>query len=107
LGGDGLKVAMIGGMTSVIGFKAVGVETYIAAVPGDGPAIWKSLPRDRYALVMITEPVYRVLLDEVTGFPDVEELPVVLVVPAVSGSLGLGKEGIREKIVKALGSVID
>ncbi len=102
-----MKAAMIGGMTSVIGFKAVGVETYIAAVPDDGPAIWSSLPRERYALVMITEPVYEVLLEKVPGFPDVDLLPVVMPVPAVSGTLGLGRKAIKERIVKALGSVVD
>ena len=90
---EGLKVAMIGGMTSVIGFKAVGVETYIAGVPEDGPKIWRSLPLERYAVVAITEPVYRVLLDEVPGFPGVDDLPVILPVPAVSGSLGLALPG--------------
>ena len=104
---EGLKVAMIGGMTSVIGFKAVGVETYIAALPEEGPAIWESLPRERYALVMITEPVYKVLLEEVQGFPGPADLPVILPVPAVSGSLGLAREGIKARIVKALGSVMD
>lgn len=91
----------------MIGFKAVGVETYIAAVPEDGPRIWASLPRERYALVMITEPVYEVLLEKVPGFPDVDELPVVLAVPAVSGTLGLGREAIKGRIVKALGSMVD
>ncbi|MDI6831404.1 MAG: V-type ATP synthase subunit F [Actinomycetota bacterium] len=104
---EGLKVAMIGGLTSAIGFKAVGVETYIADVPEEGPAIWESLPRDRYALVMITEPVYRVLLDEVPGFPGEGGLPVIMAVPAVSGSLGLARAGIKARVVKALGSTLD
>ncbi len=64
-----LKVAMIGGFTSVAGFKAVGVETYPVASPQDGPAVWDALPRDRYAVVMITEPVYEVLLERIAGFP--------------------------------------
>ncbi len=105
---EGMKVAMIGGLTSVIGFKAVGVETYIAAVPEEGPAIWESLPLERYALVMITEPVYRVMLEKVPGFPDLgEDLPVVMAVPAVSGSLGLAREGIKSRVVKALGSTLE
>lgn len=101
------KVAMIGGLTSVIGFKAVGVETYIAAVPEDGPGIWQSLPLDRYALVIITEPVYSVLLEKVPGFPDPGDMPVIMTVPAVSGSLGLARAAIRSRVVKALGSTLE
>jgi len=104
---EGLKVAMIGGLTSVIGFKAVGVETYIASVPEEGPGIWEDLPKERYALVMITEPVYRVLLERMPGFPGEGDLPVIMPVPAVSGSLGLAREAIRARMVKALGSVMD
>ena len=104
---EGMKVAMIGGLTSVIGFKAVGVETYIAAVPEEGPAIWESLPIERYALVIITEPVYQVLLEKVPGFPDLGDLPVIMAVPAVSGSLGLARAGIKGRVVKALGSTLE
>lgn len=104
---DRLKVAMIGGFTSVAGFKAVGVDSYPVASPQDGPAVWNELPLEKYAVVMITEPVYEVLLQQVPGFPAVEDLPVVLAVPAVSGSTGLGRAGVKKRVEKALGSVIE
>jgi V/A-type H+-transporting ATPase subunit F len=102
-----LKVAMIGGWSSVVGFKAVGVETFAVATPEDGPDVWGALQLDRYAMVMITEPVYEVLLERVPGFPALEELPVVLAIPSVSGSMGIGRSGIKKKVEKALGSILD
>lgn len=102
-----LKVAMIGGFTSVAGFKAVGVDAYPVASPQDGPAAWNALPREKYAVVMITEPVYEVLLEQIPDFPALEDLPVVLAVPAVSGATGLSRAGIKKRVEKALGSVIE
>jgi len=106
-GMEKLKVAMIGGFTSVAGFRALGVDAYHVGSPQDGPEVWAALPRERYAVVMITEPVYEVLLEKVPDFPALEDLPVVLAVPAVSGSKGLGRAGIRKRVEKALGSVIE
>jgi V/A-type H+-transporting ATPase subunit F len=101
-----LKLAMIGGFTSVAGFKAVGVDAYPVASPQDGPAAWNALPKEKYAVVMITEPVYEVLLERVPDFPAIEDLPVILAIPAVSGSTGLARKGIKKRVEKALGSVI-
>ena len=98
---------MIGGRTSTIGFMAVGVEPYIAAVPEDGPRIWESMEYDRYAVIMVTEPVYKVLREKVPGFPPSGGLPVVLVVPAVTGSQGIGPAGMKDKVQKALGADLE
>lgn len=104
---ENLKVAMVGGWSSVVGFKALGVEPYIVASPEEGPAVWESLPRDRYALVMITEPVYEVLMERMPDFPGHEEMPVILAIPAIAGSTGAGRAGVKKRVEKALGSVID
>jgi V/A-type H+/Na+-transporting ATPase subunit F len=100
------KVAMIGGRTSTTGFKAVGVEAYIAASPEDGLAVWESVPLDRYAVIMVTEPVYRLLREKTPDFPSHEGLPVVLVIPAVTGSLGIGQADIKKRVEKAVGAII-
>ncbi len=100
------RMAMVGGFTSVAGFRSLGVDAYPVAEPQSAPAVWEGLPLERYAVVMITETVYEVLLEKVPDFPPVEDMPVVLVVPAVSGSTGLGRSGIKKRVEKALGSVI-
>lgn len=102
-----LKVAIIGGKTSAMGFKAVGVDPFPASVPEEGPEVWKSLPLERYAVVMITEPIYKVLREMVPGFPPQGGIPIVLVIPAVTGSQGLGLESLKRKVEKAVGADID
>lgn len=101
------KVAMIGGRTSVLGFKAVGVETYIANIPDDGSAIWEALPRERYAVVMITEPVYEAIVRKIPKISASEGLPVVLVIPAVTGSRGTASASLKKKIDKAVGAIVE
>jgi vacuolar-type H+-ATPase subunit F/Vma7 len=101
-----LKVAMIGGRTSTLGFKAIGVDTYVAPAPEDGPDIWQSLPLQRYGVIVITEPVYLVLRERVPDFPGYEGLPIILVVPAVTGSLEVGREELKGRVEKAVGAIM-
>ena len=103
----GKKVAMIGGRTSTLGFKAVGVETFVAPLPEDGPRIWNQLDLDRYAVIMVTEPVFEVLEREVPGFPPHGGLPVVLAIPAVTGSREIAVARMRERVVKAVGADLE
>ncbi|MBN2027093.1 MAG: V-type ATP synthase subunit F [Actinobacteria bacterium] len=102
-----LKIAMIGDWDSVVGFKAIGAEAFVASSPEEGPELWESLPLERYAVVMVTEPVYDVLVERITDFAAHEGLPVVMAIPTVSGSLGLGKSMVKKRVVKALGSVLE
>jgi V/A-type H+-transporting ATPase subunit F len=102
-----LKAAMIGDWSSVVGFKALGVETYDLTSPADAAALWDSLPLGSYAVIMLTEPVYKELRERMPGFPLHEGMPVVLPIPSVTGSLGLAKMVMRARVIKALGSVVD
>jgi vacuolar-type H+-ATPase subunit F/Vma7 len=102
-----LKVAMLGGRTSSVGLKAVGVEPYVVAVPEEGPATWESIPLERYAVVLVTEPVYEKLRESIPDFPAHEGLPVVLVIPAVTGSSGIGGSGVKKKVEKAVGTILE
>lgn len=104
---DGLKVAMLGGRTSILGFKAVGVEAYVAPLPEDGPRIWREMDLSRYAVVMVTEPVFEVLEREVPGFPPHAGLPVVMAIPAVTGSRETAAARMRERVQKAVGADLE
>lgn len=99
-----MKVAMIGGRTSTLGFKAVGVDVFVAEVPEDGPRLWDEVDKEKYAVIMITEPVFEAIRREKRDFPPLEGMPVVLVIPAVTGPRGIGLARIRDKVQKAVGA---
>lgn len=99
-----LGVAMVGGKTSTIGFRALGVDTYTVVRLEDAGEVWREVPLDEYAVVFITEPVYERLTPEIAAFMEEEEgLPVITVLPSVAVSEERGIKEIRERVEKAVG----
>lgn len=99
-------MAILGGRTSCLGLRAVGLDAYKASEPSDAPAIWESLPRDDYAVIYVTEPLYQVLLGSVAEFPP-QGPPVIIVIPAVAGSRGMGLATVKSRVEKAVGADIE
>jgi V/A-type H+-transporting ATPase subunit F len=99
------KVAVMGDKTSVLGFKALGVDTYPLERPEDGREMWSQISEQDYGIIFVTEPVYRVMEDI---FVEVSEeiAPAITIIPATTGATGLGMERIRKTIEKAVGADI-
>ncbi len=99
------KVAVMGDKTSVLGFKALGVDTYPLERPEDGRSIWPEIKEQDYGVIFVTEPVYQVMEDL---FGEVSEkiAPAVTIIPSTTGATGLGMERIRKTIEKAVGADI-
>jgi V/A-type H+/Na+-transporting ATPase subunit F len=98
-----MKLAIIGGKTSVEGLKSLGVDAFSLDKPADATGAWKSLALDDYAIIFLTEPVYQVLLPEIEAMPR-RLLPVISVVPAVTGSRNVGQQMLRKLVEKAVGT---
>lgn len=98
-----MKVAVIGDRTSVAGFKALGLDTFILREPSKARDVWRRLDLDSYAVIFLTEPVYETLAGEREQLKR-QVLPVVSVIPAVTGSRHVGYEEIRTMVESAVGS---
>lgn len=98
-----MKIGMIGGRTSISGFQVLGLETFPVAEPGQAVEVWREIELERFGLMFLTEPVYRVLAGELEA-RGANELPVVAVIPAVSGSEGIGRSEIRDLVERATGT---
>ena len=99
-----LSVAMVGGKTSTIGFRALGVDTYTVAHPDDSIEIWDQIPLEKYAVVFVTEPVFqRIALDVAAHMEEGGRLPVITVLPSVAVSEEWGIRDIRKRVVRAVG----
>ncbi|MDY6796459.1 MAG: V-type ATP synthase subunit F [Actinomycetota bacterium] len=99
-----LGVAMVGGKTSTIGFRALGVDTYTVVHPDNAEEIWEEVPLEKYAVVFITEPIYERVAQRIADFREEgSRLPVITVLPSVAVSEERGIMEIKDKVEKAVG----
>ncbi|HPJ29027.1 MAG TPA: V-type ATP synthase subunit F [Candidatus Sabulitectum sp.] len=96
------RTAFIGDADSVLGFRALGVETYTPSNTGEAVETFKKLVREKVAVIMITEDMLDHLqseVDQVVSLP----VPAIVVLPGVQGSKHRGEDTIRNLIIRAVG----
>ena len=102
------KIAVIGSADSVIGFKALGLDTYAVE---NGEEAKKTLheitkPReDEYAIIYMEETVAAEIQSEIRKY-DEKPSPAIILIPGRNGSMGIGQAALNEAIQKAIGSDI-
>lgn len=102
-----LKIAVIGGRDTVMGFKALGLETYPAADAAEAGHVLKSLTRgsDEYAIIYIEEGFAAELGAEINKFKD-SPTPAIILIPGREGSIGLGQSALKAAVERAVGTNI-
>ena len=102
-----LKIAVIGGRDTVMGFRALGLETYPAADAAEAGHILRRLTResDDYAIIYIEENLAAELAHEIDKFKD-RPTPAVILIPGREGSMGLGQSALKSAVERAVGTNI-
>ena len=102
-----LKIAVIGGRDTVMGFRALGLETYPAAYAAEAGHILRRLTRenDDYAIIYIEENLAAELAHEIDKFKD-RPTPAVILIPGREGSMGLGQSALKAAVERAVGTNI-
>ncbi|MBR5390195.1 MAG: V-type ATP synthase subunit F [Clostridia bacterium] len=102
-----LKIAVIGGRETVMGFKALGLETYPAADGTEAGQILRRLTRDSedYAIIYIEEALAEQITAEIDRFKD-RPAPAVILIPGREGSIGLGQAALKAAVERAVGTNI-
>ena len=80
-----LKIAVVGGAETVMGFKALGLEDY--------------------AIIYVEENLAQELQHEIDKFKDVPK-PAIILIPGREGPLGLGQTALKAAVERAVGSDI-
>ena len=107
---DMFKIAVIGGSDSVIGFKALGLDTFAVDTAEETRRTLREItkPRengDAYAIIYIEETKAADVLEEIRKF-DERPTPAIILIPGRDGPLGLGQSALKEAVEKAVGSDI-
>lgn len=96
------SIAAIGDWDSVMGFKALGLDTYPAAGPGEAREIIEKLACEDCAVIYLTEQLAQELEDLVEKYKD-ELKPAIILIPGKEGSIGIGRRNIQRSIERAVG----
>ena len=102
-----LKIAVIGGRETVMGFTALGLEAYPVADADEAKKVLRILTRDRedVAIIYIEEGLAAQLSQEIDKFEDSPK-PAIILIPGREGSLGLGLTALNQAVERAIGTNI-
>lgn len=103
-----LKIAVMGGRETVMGFKALGLDVF----PVDEDEAKETLRRlahgadgADYAIIYVEENLASVLETEIDKYKD-KIAPAIILIPGKDGTLGLGQNALRAAVERAVGSDI-
>ena len=102
-----IKIAVIGGRETVMGFKALGLETYPVVDAEEASRVLRTLTHehDDYAIIYIEENIAAELQQEIDKFKD-RPTPAIILIPGREGSIGLGQSALKAAVERAVGTNI-
>lgn len=103
-----LKIAVIGGRDTVMGFKALGLGAFPAESSAEATKILRQLTREsaeEYAIIYIEENLAAEMQNEIAKFKD-SPSPAIILIPGREGSIGLGLQALHDAVERAVGTNI-
>ena len=101
------KIAVMGGADTVLGFKALGLDTVPVNDEEEARRAFRRLTASeaRYAIIYIEERLSLILASEIAEFND-KPIPAVILIPGRDGSMGLGLTALHDAVIRAVGTDI-
>ena len=99
------RIAVIGDWESVMGFRALGLDTYPVTSVDEAREKVKGLAKTDCAVIYLTEQLAKDMDDVISRYKD-ELRPAIILIPGREGSLGIGKSNIQRAIERAVGADI-
>ena len=99
------KIAVMGDVASVLGFKALGLDVYPVAGPEEGHETLHRLARENYAIIYMTEQLAAKLTTDIARYKDALT-PAIILIPGQEGPLGIGMANIKTAVERAVGADI-
>ena len=99
------KIAVLGDMDSVLGFKALGLEACPVNNAEEGREALHRMAKENYAIIYVTEQLAAQIPGEIARYKDALT-PAVILIPGKEGSLGIGMANIKTAVERAVGADI-
>ena len=99
------KIAVLGDRDSVMGFKALGLDTFFVEEADEARHTLHRIAKEEYAIIYITEQLAQLVPADIAPYKT-ETTPAIILIPGKSGSLGLGAQALQTAIERAVGADI-
>jgi V/A-type H+-transporting ATPase subunit F len=99
------KIAVIGDRESVLGFKALGLETIFADNAALAREALHRLVAEDCAVIYITEQLAAHMSEEIAQYTE-SLRPAIILIPGKAGSLGIGMANVHKAVERAVGADI-
>lgn len=99
------KIAVMGDMDSVLGFKALGLEACPVSNPEEGHEALHRMAKENYAIIYMTEQLAAKLGPDIARYKDALT-PAIILIPGKEGSLGIGMANVKQSVERAVGADI-
>ena len=99
------KIAVLGDRDSVMGFKALGLDTFFVEEADEARHTLHRIAKEEYAIIYITEQLAQLVPADIAR-DKTETTPAIILIPGKSGSLGLGAQALQTAIERAVGADI-
>jgi len=99
------KIAVVGDRDSVLGFKALGLDTVFADSGEEARIAIQRLAASDCAVIYLTEQLAKEIPKEIDHYTNALR-PSIILIPGKTGSLGIGIQNVNKTVEKAVGSNI-
>ena len=99
------KIAVLGDKDSVLGFKALGLDTYPVESVEQARVTLHRIAKENYAVIYLTETLAADIEADIARYKD-ELTPAIILIPGKEGSLGIGMSNIKKAVERAVGADI-
>lgn len=99
------KIGVIGEKDAVLGFKALGFSVFPVENKEQAEKTLSELAKDKYAVIYITEQTAADIMGEINQYRE-SRFPAVIPIPGIQGSEGIGMQGVKKCVEKAVGADI-
>ncbi len=99
------KIAVIGDKDSVLSFRAIGIDVFVAYKDIEARREVDNLAKKDYGVIYITEELASKIPDTIERYNN-KLVPAIIVIPSNKGTLGIGMKKLNENVEKAVGANI-
>lgn len=99
------KIGVIGDKDSILGFKAIGMSVFPVTSPLEAQEIVEKIAGEQYAVIYITEQFAKDIVPTIDKYSD-DRFPAIIPIPGNQGSLGIGMQGVKKSVERAVGADI-